>query len=407
LNEALLEAQKLIVRGETDVLVTGAIATTPYLAEALSVHLPNTLTKGNSAPQQGQLVPPTTRQEGFDERSLLARLPVRALLDFSGLTPLPSAKIEAMVRFFQSIGFFSVSEILHFPRHSFRERWGDLGSQLWERLHLRHLQTLSPLIPMETLQSYFYSDFPIGNLATLRPLLEQHFDVLFMRLESRNEWAKNLKLILHCEFSETQHLIEIEPVQSCRDQNLFLSLLEKKIEKIDFQNPIREGEIHLASEGAQIEQLDFFTGRRSYDKGRWQRLLSIAKSEDIQMGFLQQKPSLIPEESYSLVELEPQTLCSGDEVIRQDESLRIKEFFGKLSEQMPQPSLLLLKPEELQAESVRNMRLSPLPLLRLENSWWRGPIARDYFVARTPHQSLLWIYWDRRHEKYFLQGYFD
>lgn len=54
----------------------------------------------------------------------------------------------------------------------------------------------------------------------------------------------------------------------------------------------------------------------------------------------------------------------------------------------------------------------PLELLtlpeRIESGWWDGAdIARDYFVARNPAQSLLWIYRERRGSgAWYLHGFF-
>ncbi|MDH4293615.1 MAG: DNA polymerase Y family protein, partial [Betaproteobacteria bacterium] len=55
----------------------------------------------------------------------------------------------------------------------------------------------------------------------------------------------------------------------------------------------------------------------------------------------------------------------------------------------------------------------PLTLLggpeRIESGWWdEQPVARDYFVARCPQYSLLWIYRERSaNARWFLQGIFS
>jgi len=53
----------------------------------------------------------------------------------------------------------------------------------------------------------------------------------------------------------------------------------------------------------------------------------------------------------------------------------------------------------------------PLTLLagpeRIESGWWDDDdIARDYFVARTPAESLVWIYRERRGGGWYLHGLF-
>jgi len=56
----------------------------------------------------------------------------------------------------------------------------------------------------------------------------------------------------------------------------------------------------------------------------------------------------------------------------------------------------------------------PLALLagpeRIESGWWDGDdIARDYFVARTPKASVVWIYRERgalQGGQWYLHGLF-
>jgi len=53
----------------------------------------------------------------------------------------------------------------------------------------------------------------------------------------------------------------------------------------------------------------------------------------------------------------------------------------------------------------------PLTLLagpeRIESGWWdEDDIARDYFVARTSTDSLIWIYRERAGGGWYLHGLF-
>jgi protein ImuB len=43
---------------------------------------------------------------------------------------------------------------------------------------------------------------------------------------------------------------------------------------------------------------------------------------------------------------------------------------------------------------------------RIESGWWDGnDVGREYFVARNPVQSLLWIYRDV--QGWYLHGFFS
>lgn len=79
----------------------------------------------------------------------------------------------------------------------------------------------------------------------------------------------------------------------------------------------------------------------------------------------------------------------------------------------PRPLWLLAEPGELPLDACRRPQCrGELALLegpeRIETGWWDGDdVERDYYVARDPGGSLLWIYRERRvPARWFLHGLF-
>ena len=73
---------------------------------------------------------------------------------------------------------------------------------------------------------------------------------------------------------------------------------------------------------------------------------------------------------------------------------------GAALEFSTRPLWLLQKPRRLEAAGAAPQCGGPLTLLagpeRIESGWWDGrDAARDYFVARAPTESLLWVYRER------------
>jgi protein ImuB len=77
------------------------------------------------------------------------------------------------------------------------------------------------------------------------------------------------------------------------------------------------------------------------------------------------------------------------------------------------PLWLLPQPQVLREHGAVPQYDGPLTLLggpeRIESGWWDDQtVARDYFVARCPQHSLLWIYRERSaNARWFLQGIFS
>jgi protein ImuB len=85
---------------------------------------------------------------------------------------------------------------------------------------------------------------------------------------------------------------------------------------------------------------------------------------------------------------------------------------GDSARQLPRPLWLLAVPQRLDTSTDAPCYEGPLTLLagpeRIESGWWDGAdVTRDYFVARTLAQSLLWIYRERRgFGAWYLHGFF-
>lgn len=373
---------------------TAAIADTPAAAQMLAKWRPGHLTL-----------------RGKEQESFYG-LGLDALKDLEGLHPWAQKKtIEHMISFFHTLGVHGLEDVLNFRLNSLRERWGNAGVLLWNRLHSQDTQIISPLVPRDPLVGYGYFDDPLGTTPLLMARVRPQIDILFARLAGLSRFAHKLELILHCEYSDKKHLLTIEPVSPSRDQNLFEDLLEKKMTQLVLQNPIREFEITLFDVPEKIQQLDFFEPRDNTED-RWRRLISFARQSQCEMGFLQMEASHFPEQSFRLVTDWPEDFKAQDLVERQEDALQIKSVYAKGLAASPRPSLLLEKPRPLTSHEVQQLRfVSTLPSERIESSWWQVGVQdlknRDYFFALSHQGQLLWVFKDRINSQVYLHGYFD
>lgn len=375
-----------------------AIADQPAVAQVLS-----------------ELRPGFISPEGEDVQAL-SLLPIQALIHLEGLKAWPKARqVEHVISFFQNIGIHHIEQILLFDPPSFRERWGELGLSLWRRLHGREEQTISPLIPTLPLTTYAHFDDPISLIQLLMPRLSQALRLLFLRIEARGRFAKSIGLRLHCEYSDHQHFLMIEPVSPSRDQNLFEDLIERKLSEIDLENPVREIEIEILDTPEKIQQMDFFEPR-DLTEDRWKRLISFARQAEVEVGFLEVQPKHFPEDSFDLKSDWPTVFSQGDVVEKIEEAIQVKSVYAKGLMKAPRPTLLLEKPLALsQREFSQYRKLSFFPLERIDASWWerlKNKEAklgqhRDYYFALSEEGQLVWIYQDRESKGFYLHGYFD
>lgn len=58
-------------------------------------------------------------------------------------------------------------------------------------------------------------------------------------------------------------------------------------------------------------------------------------------------------------------------------------------------------------ETADGQRLRLLGPHRLSGGWWMREVARDYYYAESGAGALLWVYFDRRRQRWFVQGEVD
>jgi protein ImuB len=368
----------------------GAVADTPWGAQALAAEMPNTI----SLPTQ--------------ELKDLSAAPLSRLHQLEGLIAWRStSEVEEIVDFFHMLGINRLNDIRKFQIDSFRERWQETGTLIWKRLHGLDKQVISPLLPTEALQDFVYLDFPVSLLPFLLHCLERSLRRLMGRLQGRGEFAKKMIVTLFCEYSEKVHVIELEPAAPSRNLELYMKLLENKLAEVALDNPIKQLEVEIIPVPEKTQQLSFFEPRVS-DKEKLEQLVSVFHQASLTTGFLRPQDEIMPEESWRVTPEFEEYDPVGDAVEVEGQSFQIKPAYAATLAQAPRPSRLLKKPRALGDQELdRYQFLSAHPIERLEDSWWESSRGRDYFFALSPKGEFVWIFFDRIENQHYLHGYFD
>jgi protein ImuB len=187
--------------------------------------------------------------------------------------------------------------------------------------------------------------------------------------------------------------IEIGLATPARDAERFTLLLRERFSALQLPEPVRAIALEaddVAPLAGEEPQLLFEEGK---PPGQWQQLVERLRARlgaDAVHG-LAPRPEHRPERA---------------SVAADPGAKQLQAYFGD------RPFWLLAHPKPLQEIGGVPHHEGPLELLagpeRIESGWWDGEdVARDYFIARTKSESLLWIYRDRRGEGgWYLHGVF-
>lgn len=389
-GEQRLLDEALQVSREFFTSAVGAVADTPWGAQALASEKPNSI----SLPTQ--------------EVSDLAGAPLARLHQLEGLIAWRStAQVEDIVDFFHMLGIHRLGEIRKFESDSFRERWKETGHTIWKRLHGLDKQIISPLLPTERLQDYVNLDFPVSLLPFLLHCLDKGLKRLMARLQGRGEYARKVIVQLFCEYSDRVHMIELQPATPCRNHELLMKLLENKLADVNLDNPIKQIEVEIVPVPEKVQQLSFFEPRES-DNDKLAQLVSVFHQAELTTGFLRPKDEIMPEESWAVTPEFEAYEPVEDEVEVEGRSFQIRPAYARGLSSAPRPSRLLKKPRALGGRELDRFNfLSSQPIERLEDSWWESSRGRDYYFALSPKGQFVWVFYDRIEHQYYLHGYFD
>jgi protein ImuB len=365
------------------------------------------------------------------ERDQLKLLSLFSLSHLEGLRPWSQpAAIKNIAAFFLMLGFSKVDDLSQFTFASFQERWGETGALLWKRMHGQDRQVVSPLVPTEPLSDFIHLEFPISLVSLLLQQLQKTIEFLFIRLGSRCFFAHKLCITLHCEYSNLRHTFEISPNQPSRNCDLFFTLIENRLGKIELLNPVRDIEIHVIPCPEQVRQLDFFEPRTT-DQDKLDTLLSLLDQANVKPGFYKIELHPLPEKSWNIT-IKPapdssinssdkhSTKTSSTKQVSAPRSMPTHKpppaaslhqlaLYGASIQQAPRPTRMLRIPRQIGLRELETIKiLSTSPIERIESDWWnKSRSSRDYYFALSRDGQCLWIFYDLLNKKYFLHGYFD
>jgi len=319
--------------------------------------------------------------ESAELESVLAELPVEVL----------RCKDETLAAF-EAIGVRTLGELRTLPREGVARRFGQGPLAEFDRALGR----------LPDPRNFFVLPARFGAAIELPAEVTQAEALLFAArrliiqlagfLAARSGGVQRFVLSLrHRDKAATE--IAIGLVAPSRDAEHFILLLRERLFNFTLAEPVRE--ISLRADdvvplAGHNLGLRFEQGK---PPGQWEHLVERLRAR------------LGADAVYGLVlraEHRPEHAVSAGEL----DSKQLHLDFGE------RPFWLLDRPKRIEEIGAVPHHKGPLELLagpeRIESGWWDGDdVARDYFVARTQSEALVWIYREWRGEGgWYLHGVF-
>jgi protein ImuB len=293
---------------------------------------------------------------------------------------------------FEAIGVRTLGELRSLPREGVARRFGQGPLAELDRALGRLPDPRNFFVPPARFGAALSLPVEVTQAEALlfaaRRLIVQLAGFLAARSSSVQRFVLRLR---HRDKAATE--IAIGLVAPSRDAEHFTLLLRERLSNFTLAEPVREFSL-CADDVVPLVGHNLGLGfEEGKPPGRWEHLVERLRAR------------LGAEAVHGLVqraEHRPEHAVS----VGEPDSKQLNLDFGE------RPFWLLDRPKRIAEIGAVPHHKGPLELLagpeRIESGWWDGgDVARDYFVARTQSESLVWVYRERRGEGgWYLHGIF-
>jgi protein ImuB len=328
----------------------------------------------------------------------------------AALRPLPAEVLTRDAKLLEQLeksGIRSVGAFLRLPREGAARRFGpDLVHALDQALG-RAPESFSPYTPPEPFCAVEEFAPPAETWARLRFPAAR----LLGRLEKYLLRRQAATLEVHCLLRHSRDPATVLRLATSRHERraeCFLDLLEKHFERAVLPAPATALAVHC--ERVEIlppENLRLLDGRAAASS-QWPDLLDRLRARLGEDRLSHPRPVADHRPEFGIrVQCGVGTEISGTAARRRKAGAGI----SALTPNPARPFWLLSQPTRLRVKEGTPwwrgaLEISRLPE-RIEQGWWDGfDVCRDYYLAKNPAGSRLWIFRDRRTGGWYLHGVF-
>jgi protein ImuB len=383
LKNQLVQGLQTLEGTGTNTLIFFGLAPTPRAAEWLAY---DRQFRNKPWPNQAQAL----SLQGLER--LLARLPLQV-----------PHELQCCTAFLRSIGIHDLGGLLRLPRQGFAQRLGQQGPAVLKTIDQAMGYVADPREPLKPAEHFLqWRDFtvPTDSCSLLAKASEPLLHEALGWLKVKQQGLTQAQFILR-QGRQNQQTFRLQLSQPSQDLVQLQMLLQEKLQHQPLQQTVHSiGLEVLGSEPILGQSENLFPGPISASEslqGLAERLYSRLGPKVLVGPELQN--SHRPEEAMRLNPVEPKNNCWP-----QNKS-------AASTNNLLRPSWLLELPIALKVQNHRpHYQGQKLQLVlgpeRIEAEWWsEDPVQRDYFVAQTNQQQMVWVYRTPGHH-WFLHGFF-
>lgn len=324
----------------------------------------------------------TTGQSGAFETAQRERQAARKA-PLNALDMPSSAKQKA-----QRLGLHTLADLLAMPAEGVRRRLGPEAFAIYRQARGDLRPPNQAIADDDAPHQHKALDHVETNTHRILFLVKRHLHDLLARLTERGEKLAALELVLHRQEGDPIEST-IAPAEPTDDDTLIADLVRLRLEALPIQSGITDVALTACGTCTTTEQLTLFCGPNPRDAAAANRALARLRAEFGAQSVVSVVPATghLPESRFALHPLDNLDLPEPNDDTTATAAVR--RFY---------PTPILLPP----MNTPSSPRAGPHTI---SGGWWVRNVHRDYYLV--PHQDrLVWIFYDRRRQKWYLHGGF-
>jgi protein ImuB len=330
----------------------------------------------------------------------------------------------------RKLGVTAVGELLALPRVGLLERFGHEAHRLHQMASGDLWRPLDPLVAEEPIVERAQLELPDHDATRLTFLIKRMLPAVLGRLAERREALTELEIGLALDHA-ADRIERIRPAAPTLDERQLVDLSRLRLEALSLTAGVTEVVLSARVVPATIEQLELFASGLRRDLSAGDRALARLRAELGPRAVVRARltEGHLPEARFVWEPLEhltfpsrppspPPSEIAGGGKVEATSAASLSDGNGGEGPRVRRTLVrrIFTRPIPLNTRPFRGpggLHLRGMghePVIRVtgphvvSGGWWQREITREYHFAETKSGQILWVYYDRRRRRWFVQG---